>query len=364
MIIRQNYLRVKKHLVYLESVLQISEVSVERYWNYLRHLLLWADDHLLNQADRITPSFPHYLAALPGLNGQGTLSSETQKKIIELSRRFFHWAKGNYAREFKHLPDLWIDSLRPMRSVGTVKEHIFVTMDEAIQLATTPVEPGNIAMQRDRAAAAMLFLSGMRASAFTTLPIKAVDIQDCSVRQWPELGVRTKNSKMATTFLLPIPELIEVAEEWDEFVRAHPPTSGRWYAPVEHTWGEQTISDQMAGENRNIALGRRLKVLFQTAGLPFKSAHKFRHGHAVYGLLHAQTVADYKAVSMNLMHGDIKITDSIYAPMMANDVKERIGNLTYQAVCHPADELVQYIGGLSNGDLSRVMMIVAQRLAA
>ena len=45
-----------------------------------------------------------------------------------------------------------------------------------------------------------------------------------------------------------------------------------------------------------------MRKLFEFADLPYKSPHKFRHGHAVYALQHAKTMADYKAVSMNLMH--------------------------------------------------------------
>ena len=63
------------------------------------------------------------------------------------------------------------------------------------------------------------------------------------------------------------------------------------------------------------------------AGLPYKSAHKFRHGHAIYGLQHAQTMAVNKAVSMNLMHEDIMIAEDIYAPIMSNEVQLRFSRL-------------------------------------
>ena len=74
--------------------------------------------------------------------------------------------------------------------------------------------------------------------------------------------------------------------------------------------------------------GKRLKLLFLLVDLEVKFPHKFRHGHAVYGLLHAQTMADYKAVSMNLMHDSIEITDRTYAPMLSSDVQKRISGLT------------------------------------
>jgi integrase len=111
-------------------------------------------------------------------------------------------------------------------------------------------------------------------------------------------------------------------------------------------------------------LDKRLRKLFDQAGLPYKSAHKFRHGHAVYGLLKAQNMADYKAVSMNLMHHDLKITDSIYAPILSEEVKERIAGLTPAQLSIPDAEFDGLLSQLSNADLSKVLRIVASRLSA
>jgi hypothetical protein len=79
---------------------------------------------------------------------------------------------------------------------------------------------------------------------------------------------------------------------------------------------------------QQVTLAKRLRGLFAAAGLPYKSPHKFRHGHAVFALQHARTMADYKAVSMNLMHADISITDGIYAPLAGGEVQRRIAGLT------------------------------------
>ncbi len=108
-----------------------------------------------------------------------------------------------------------------------------------------------------------------------------------------------------------------MVETWDDLVRNNLPETHPWYAPVKIHWGKQELDPSTPGKNRHQALDKRLHRLFDMAGLPYKSAHKFRHGHAVYGLQHAQTMADYKAVSMNLMHEDIKITDEIYAPILS-----------------------------------------------
>jgi integrase len=184
-----------------------------------------------------------------------------------------------------------------------------------------------------------------------------------TLRQWPELGVATKNGKRATTYLLPVPELLVVAQTWDELVRSNVPATAPWYAPVAAHWGGQSLEELAPGKNRHQALNKRLRRLFELACLPYKSAHKFRHGHAVYGLLKAQTMADYKAVSMNLMHHDIKITDSIYAPILTEEVKERIAGLTANPSPMPETELDALLGQLSNADLSKVLRIVASRLS-
>jgi hypothetical protein len=36
---------------------------------------------------------------------------------------------------------------------------------------------------------------------------------------------------------------------------------------------------------------------------------------------------DYKAISMNLMHDDIRVTDGVYAPFLGDEVRQRIGQL-------------------------------------
>lgn len=362
MIERQNYLKIKAYLRYLEENLQLSSVSLERYWFYFRHLLIWADNQNFSNAHTIRPGLSTYITSLPGKDGNGTLARATQKKIITLSKRFFRWARATYPREMHLLPISWIDTLRLPRQTKSSSENIFVTFDEIYKIISLPIPENNLALLRDQAAAAMLYLSGMRASAFTTLPISAVDLENLSIFQWPELGVHTKNNKKATTFLYNIPELLVPIQKWDKTIRLALPSSMPWYAPVDHIWGDHFLSAVEPGKNRSQALTKRLKLLFTMAGLEFKSPHKFRHGHAVYGLLHAQTMADYKAVSMNLMHDSIEITDSIYAPMLSSDVKERITNLSHEKESLPGKELESYLNQLSRDGMKQALIYLAGQL--
>lgn len=364
MIRRSNYLLVRRYLQDLGEVYQLSGSSLGRYRFYLRHLLLWAGETPFQQAAKLRPTFPGYVSNLPGRQGETLLASVTQKKIIEAGKRFFIWAKQNHPKEFGFLSTAWLESLRPPRVRESSADHKYVSLEEVLQLIAIPHEEDDLALLRDKAAAAMLFLSGARASAFTTLPISAVDLPARTLRQWPELGVATKNGKRATTFLLPISELLAVAQTWDQIVRSRLLATAPWYAPISGHWGGQSLGGSSPGKNRHQALDKRLRKLFNLAGLPYKSAHKFRHGHAVYGLQHAQTMADYKAVSMNLMHEDIKITDEIYAPILSNEVQVRIGRLYKQPSDQPDPQLADVLCPLSNADLAQLMRLAAQRLSA
>jgi len=329
MIARENYCRVKEHLQYLEEVLQVKPASAERYWFYLRLLLLWLDDQPLSTAETIRPTFPVFLSQLTGKNGTEPIALEGQKTILECARRFFRWAKQEYSKELNRISPSWIETLRVAPTVAVhPREHLFVTEEEILKLMQVKVPPGDLALERDRAAAGLLFLSGARAAAFTTLPIQAVRIHDQCIDQFPSLGVRTKNLKTATTYLLPIPEILKRIQEWDERVRNELPQSSPWYAIIRNSWGDHQLAPDNPGTNRAKALDKRLRVLYQQAGLPYHSAHKFRHGHAVYALLRAKTPADFKAISINLMHSGTRVTDEMYAFLSAGEIRERILRLS------------------------------------
>ena len=170
-------------------------------------------------------------------------------------------------------------------------------------------------------------------------------------------------NRTRTTFMLQIPELLEVVREWDTLVRAELPPSCPWYAVIKSSWGEQRLSDQNPGSNRAISLDKRLRWLMTSAGLVYKSAHKFRHGHALYGLLHARTPADFKALSMNLMHSSTRITDETYAFLAEGDVREHILHLAANPIISPNGELEAIIRTAGKEELSRALEVIAERIA-
>jgi hypothetical protein len=67
---------------------------------------------------------------------------------------------------------------------------------------------------------------------------------------------------------------------------------------------------------------------------------------------------------MNLMHEDIRVTDSIYAPLAGTEVQERIAGLkSSSAALLPVDsDLATFIRSLSKGQLSDALMAIAQQM--
>jgi len=365
MINRQNYHWIKAYLEHLQTVMQINAQSIRRYWSYLRHVLLWADEASLGEASHIRPLFSAYLAEVRPADKAEPLAPATVKKIFQIAQRFFRWAKLSFPRDFQPVSTTWIESLRPPRLTSVVREHAFVTLDDIESIARFSIPEPNVALRRDQACAAMLYLSGMRVGAMSTLPIEAVDLAEQSIRQWPSLGVHTKNGKAATTYLLPIPELLEVVQQWDAYVRENLPPTAMWCPPIGHTWGDQSLTANMPGVHRPIAINKRLHLLFTLARLPPQSPHKFRHGHAVWALQHARTMADYKAISQNLMHSDIRVTDGIYAPLLGNEVQQRVAGLASQAShsLPPDGDLLAFLSRLSKAEIPAALHVLADRLA-
>jgi hypothetical protein len=64
-----------------------------------------------------------------------------------------------------------------------------------------------------------------------------------------------------------------------------------------------------------------------TGVFEYHSPHKFRHGHAVFALKNAKNISALKAVSQNLMHANLSVTDGVYGILSEMDVKEQINNL-------------------------------------
>jgi site-specific recombinase XerD len=315
MINRENWKFAKAYLTYLSEVKQLDPGTISSAQTSLRYVLEWSDETPFSKAPELRPTFPRYLT--------GRVSPASVELACGTARRFFHWLRLSNKRIGKSVSELWTETLAKPKSGMEVKQYNEYTLDEIRDLVS--VTSISKRMKRDQAAIAFLFLSGMRIGAFSSMPIKAVDLDNLSVRQWPELGVRTKLKKKATTFLLDIKDLLVVVRKYDHLVRGKLPDDAFWYAPFDVP--TDTLLMARAGVVRGTRFKEGMCQLCDLAGVDYRSPHNLRHGFAVYGLKNAKDIADMEAVSKNLMHGSLTITLKVYAVLQEGDVKARILNL-------------------------------------
>jgi integrase len=116
---------------------------------------------------------------------------------------------------------------------------------------------------------------------------------------------------------------LKVVTEWDVFLRSQNGDSFNWYPALDHA-GDSLVPGLLTGKytGRQTAFVQGLKVLCRLADVPYKSPHKIRHGHGVYGVKKSKDIAQLKAISQNLMHANIGITDGIYGKLAEDDLAD------------------------------------------
>src|SRR3989304_1560333 len=166
MIERDNYLLVKEYLAYQAEVLLRDPETVNRKRLWLRHILRWADNKPFHEAPGVRPVFPRYLATAQRAESSGkALTAVGVERGCQEARAFFEWIGRTYPRQHRAITPTWISTLQPpAMPTEPPREHQAVTLEAVRRLMVVRSEPGDLMTMRDKAAAAVLFLSGARAS--------------------------------------------------------------------------------------------------------------------------------------------------------------------------------------------------------
>jgi integrase len=323
MIYRENWLLVKEYLKCRLEINRLSPASMRLEETWTRHVLEWMGNTPVWNAPKITLGLYDYLSKS---EDHEPYSSIYMRKILSTAYRFFNWLVKHYPQYEKSITINWLDSLKPLRIVNDEKEHEFVTLEEIRNIAQAPVE--TLRDRRIRAASVFWFLSGIRVGAFVTLPIKAVNLAKREIYQFPSYGVHTKFHKKGTTHLLNIPDLLQVVQAWDTEIRHYVGEESYWFTPLSPDTGSFDSNIKQAGEFRSSRANKDLHDWCGRMGIPYHSPHKFRHGHAVYGIEQSEDVADLKAISQNLMHSNLSITDGVYGMLSVDAVGKRIEKIS------------------------------------
>jgi integrase len=363
MINRSNFGAVKDFQDYCARVHHLSVDSLARYRAYLRLVLLWLMDVPLAVADRHQPSFPIFLSTWRTPQDK-PLSASSLRKIVQVTQALFRFLKQQQAYDARQLSNEWIESLRPPAAHVPEKDHEYVTLESALRIARLEIELTDLTVRRDQAAFCLMYLSGIRIGALSTLTIQAVDLERNEIRQWAELGVKTKFGKAMTSHLLQLPELLTPVRSWDALVRASLPPTAPWCATVEWIHGQHVLTSDPPGKNRRTSLLKRMRLLCQRAGVPYLSPHKCRHGHAVYARQHAKDMTDLMAISRNLGHSHTGVTEAMYARTTDAETKAaimRLGQATSPTKDGPT-QAIAALDGISNELIAELLLESARRL--
>jgi len=314
MINRENWKDVREWLEYLERMKNKNPGTLKKNWQFLRHLIEWADEKPLPQARLIDPTFPVYLATLrkDGTNASRLVYSSVVKGLA-ISRSYFEFARKRWHR-YRPITESWIETLQPTRlnkPEPTLKNRRYYTLEEVRKMLSVSTE--TLREQRAKAGAALLFLSGMRVDSLASMPRRCLDLHNLRVFQVPSMGIRTKNSKAKITYLLKIEDLIQTVQDWENVLNEQGFASDTlWYTSLSRQ-GEELYPTSIAPLNRKSMIAEDIMLLCEKANIDYLSPHNFRHGHIVYARSFARTADQLKAISENVMHSSTQITDRVYA---------------------------------------------------
>ncbi len=302
---------------YLIHVRRNRQNSVDVKLSYItNHLAGWCKGKSVLNAEKFTSSFSFYIESK-------RLSPNYTDNICDTVRQFFTWLRQ------EHKPDIslvWIEGIRPMNRDELVPTEVdYADLETVREIANAPAT--TLKHKRIRALIVFLFLSGARVSAAVTLPLSAINWEERSVKQWPSLGVKTKGGKAATTHLLNIPDLIDVCKQWADLVE-----SGRgllFFAPLTSSKPRIKASASVQNVGATAANARsHMREYLKKIGQTYRRPHIWRHSHAIWGLMNSKSPAERKAISQNLMHGSLAITDSVYSQLKAQDRQKLINQIT------------------------------------
>lgn len=355
MINRENYFAVQEYLLHLREERQLDEGTIKQSWMACRLILEYADDRPLYDLADSRPTFPEYAAAIKGKLTRRIMTARYQAKMLENVRHFFTWARMYKRGVWAKVSEAWIDNLRVRRSTLNAekehKTHVFWDMGDLEKVAR--YKPQTLREERTQAAILFMFLSGMRITAFCSLPVDCVDLQEGRIEQKPSKGVITKNRKAAVTFLLPIPELMPSVIAWDKKIRKA--GAKTWLAKLDRD-GQITTAERSGNiQGRRGLFDADIREFCPLVGVPILSAHKLRHAHGVYGVRNARTVEELKAVSQNMMHANLGITDGIYGILPEENIKRVINTLSPRSTPPPQKD---------TGEITPELLDVARMLLA
>lgn len=262
------------------------------------------------------------------------LGSSTILSTLKAVQWFFRWLSvqpgfkskiGNNAIAYFNLSE------KDIRAATSSPTKPSPTMDQLKRvLASMPL--GTVLEKRDRTVFALLMMTGIRDNAAASPLLGHVDIDRLMIVQDPR-SVRTKNSKLIESVLLPLgPDIENVLFFWVSYLRydlgwnAGDPLFPQSKARIDPERGPivDGIKRQIWSSSQPIQ--KIFKRAFFGADVPYFSPHRVRNTVVEYAYLKCRTPEELKAFSQNLGHESVATTLSSYGQIPLFRQRELIRN--------------------------------------
>jgi integrase/recombinase XerD len=248
------------------------------------------------------------------------LAKATIDAILRMVKAFIEWLAGQngYKSRVSYTDASYFNNNSKDARVAHAKREIPYPSMEQCAHAFAHMPSATLIEQRNRAAFALLMLTGARDGALTSLLLKHVDLIEGQIFQ-DARDVRTKNSKTFYTWFYPVDEMyLSYFTDWVNMLRKDMlfgPNDALFPKPkIEVVAGKGFQTTGLTGEiyaNAN-AFRQTIKAAFVDAGLQQFVPHSFRKTLVKYGDKVCTTREQFKAWSMNLGHDSIDTTLTSY----------------------------------------------------
>jgi len=248
------------------------------------------------------------------------LAKSTIDAILRMIKAFFEWLawQKGYKSHISYTDAEHFNNNSKDARIAHAKRAIPYPSMEQCAEAFTQLPSATLIERRNRAAFALLMLTGARDGALTSLRLKHVDLIEGQIFQ-DAREVRTKNSKTFYTWFYPVSEMYLICfTDWVNMLRKDMlfgPSDALFPKPkIEVVTGK---GFQITGLTAEIyanagAFRQTIKAAFVDAGMQPFVPHSFRKTLVKYGDKVCTTREQFKAWSMNLGHDSIDTTMTSY----------------------------------------------------
>lgn len=256
-------------------------------------------------------------------NSESKVSLSYCYDMLRHLSKFFHWLsqQSGYKRISKTAIEYLNLSRAEIRIATQSKGRQSPTLEEVKMVIESIVGTSEIEM-RDRALISLMFLTGARISAITSLPLRSFDRGKLIIDQDPKIGVKTKNSKRIITALVSLPyrEPLDYFLKWFDYLN-----DTRKFQPNDPIFPATKVEN--GTENLGYYSNKEVEPVFwkssssprkvfekrfKQAGIKYYHPHTFRHLLVKEISKLPLTEEQKKAFSQNLGHENVGTTFGSY----------------------------------------------------